>query len=109
MCTYLSAMRIFLLPDRESSQYAQVGVGFNRLNFDSDTRSDYWRTFYGSSSEASFCHCIQGKFSNKKKIDMTSFIGRLLVGTVKANWCLEVFLLYNLYVQLIRQQDFMAC
>jgi len=56
---------ILLSHDRESSQYAQVRVGVNRLNFDLDTHTDYWRKFYRSSSEASFHHYIWGKVSNR--------------------------------------------
>jgi len=36
-------------------------VGFKRLNLDSSMCTDYWRRFYGSSSEASFRHCIWRK------------------------------------------------
>jgi len=68
MCVYLSATRIFLSRDRESSQYAQIRNGFNRYNFDRDTRTDYGREFYGSSSEARFRHCIWGKFSNQCQV-----------------------------------------
>jgi len=64
MLAYLSATRIFRSRDHESSQYARVRVGFNRLNFDSDKCTDYGRTSYRSSSEASFRHCIWGKFHN---------------------------------------------
>jgi len=64
-CAYLSATRIFRSHDRECSQYAQLRVGFKRLNFDRNTRTDYWRPFYGSSSKPSFRHCIWGKFSNR--------------------------------------------
>ena len=61
-CPHFSAMCSFCSRDRDSSQYAQVRVGFKRSNFDCDTGTDYWRTFYGSSSEASFRHYIGGKF-----------------------------------------------
>ena len=67
-CAYLYATRIFRSHDHESSQYAHVRIGFNTLNFERDTRTDYWRTFYGSSSEASFHHCIWGKFTNRCQV-----------------------------------------
>jgi len=64
MCGYLSAARIFQSHVFDSAQYTQVRVGFNKFNFDRDTHAQYSRTFYGSSSEASFRRCIWGKFSN---------------------------------------------
>jgi len=52
--------------DRESYQYSQVRIEFNRLNFDRGT--DYWRTFYGLSSKATFRHRIWGKCSKRCQV-----------------------------------------
>jgi len=68
MCTYLSAMRIFGSCNRDSCQCSSIRMGFKRLNFDRDTRTDYWRTPNGSSSEASFRRCIWRKISNRCQV-----------------------------------------
>jgi len=64
--------RIFRSRDRESTQYTRVRVRFNRLNFDQDTCTGYWKTFYGSSNEASFHHCIFETFSNRCQVLLLS-------------------------------------
>ena len=46
----------------------QISIRFNRLNFGRDTRTGYWRPFYGLSSEASFRHWIWAKFSNRCQV-----------------------------------------
>ena len=61
---YLSTVWTFWSCDCDPFQYAQVRMRLMRLNFDNDTRTDFLRTFYGSSSEASFHHCIWRKITN---------------------------------------------
>ena len=88
MCAYLFAMRIFRSRDHEPSQYAQGRVGFNRLNFfDHDRRTSCWRAFYGSSSEASFRHCVWRKFNRLNSKSMSSFaFTHCNVAERVANW-----------------------
>jgi len=68
MCTYLFATSIFRSRDHDCPQSAQVRGEFSGLTFDRGTCTDYWGTFYGLSSGASFCHCIW-----EKQQSMSSF------------------------------------
>ena len=53
-----------------SSQYPQVCIEFKIFNFYRDARNDYWRTFHGSSSKASFRYCNWGKSSKRCQVTL---------------------------------------
>ena len=85
----------------ESSQYARVRAGFNRLHLDRDLCTDDWRMFYGSSSEASFRHWIRGKFSNRRQVLLlpTAMSPKELLIEKTCGWPT----LYNLACKIIQQ------
>ena len=47
MCTFLSGTYSFQSHDQDPSQSAPVCVRHKGLNFDRDTHTDHWSTFYG--------------------------------------------------------------
>jgi len=82
MCAYLFAMQVFRSRDRVSSQYMQVLIGFNRLNFDCGTCTDYWRTFRGHQAKPVFAIA----FGENSAIDGRFYLTHCNVAERVTNW-----------------------